>query len=148
MKRSSILVFEDKYIIHSWTEHITGMLYAKHSDIIYIELPKTTSDSELAAAIKKTLYAFNPNVDSYGDIKENSKNHLKELGVKSFKELHLKAKNVDVDLDNDILTFNSTKNSGHKGGYEPLSIEPIKLSIGSDDTSIANAFKEAISKCL
>lgn len=114
----------------------------------YVFLDETISYLELAKEVLKALDESKLNVECPNDWKEFRKNYLKSMEIKTMKELHKNSISLGVLKRDGILKFSPTKNMGSRQGFQySKSLSSVELPEDSSIEKIAEALKEALSRC-
>lgn len=140
-KLAGVYVFKEKIVLISNSQLKMGIWFTNES---HIKLAINCSDTEIVTALNTILEASKQGVDNISNIKDINKAFLKNLGVKSFKELHEKTHYFSVFSNEDFLIWELAANLGSKKGFALISNATIKINQKSIISVIAATFNLAV----
>jgi len=148
MRIANIIKFvsKEKYVIYPISNTVNSGGIAVEP---YIFLEGNIGYTELAKEILKVLEYSELDIDSPKDWKDYRKEYLKSMKVKTMKELHMNSFSLGILIKDNILKLTPTKNGGSRQGFQYLkSLEAVELPADSSIEKIADALKEALSRCI
>jgi DNA modification methylase len=139
LKRVSILIKKDTYVIYPQSQTVDGIWLASKP---FIFLPIFTPQFEIAQNILIALRNSQFHIANPTNWKKQEDEYLNSIKERSLKQLHETTKMCEIEQKKEEITIFPMINKGKNDGYENAKNKEISVSINEFENYLFESFKQ------
>lgn len=141
---AGVILRRNRLWVHGCRQTVHGVLIASRP---VVSLAVDASASEIAMALREALASFRTGTEHPKDWSQHVDVIQEAMGAKSWNQWNRGALNCGVRCDCGQIVFQPDRNAGPKAGFVPLTDRNISIPEDSDDETLVNALRTALSRC-